>query len=413
MSAIMRAKCKSDKAKLGKEMTMKQDVSISINAITEQIRYKIINYGSMWVTATQALLCLTVGYYVGIDSRSASPEYFPELAYSIVLLFFACIVFSWAKRSQHRDILLAFGALFTSGCAIFLTHITNAVFLAPDDGKKILLISFLIMLMSWNASRLVLGIGTLPIVLFYTYLTSTHPDVALVDIVISSAKFPILLIVFYSTVRKFFEFVEEKLSDKIKGIHRLEKNSHLDELTRIKNRKGFNSDLNLAIDTARRSDSKLAIAILDIDFFKQYNDTKGHPAGDLCLKTVAATLRSQCRRSIDSVCRIGGEEFALIMPATSANQAASVADNIRMALSKTRIQHPKSTISDYVTVSIGIAEFGAKDDFESLYQRADKAMYKAKVGGRDQSIICFEECALCNSDLQTNANVDALGLSGK
>ena len=174
MSAIMRAKCKSDKAKLGKEMTMKQDVSISINAITEQIRYKIINYGSMWVTATQALLCLTVGYYVGIDSRSASPEYFPELAYSIVLLFFACIVFSWAKRSQHRDILLAFGALFTSGCAILLTHITNAVFLAPDDGKKILLISFLIMLMSWNASRLVLGIGTLPIVLFYTYLTSTN-----------------------------------------------------------------------------------------------------------------------------------------------------------------------------------------------------------------------------------------------
>lgn len=62
---------------------------------------------------------------------------------------------------------------------------------------------------------------------------------------------------------------------------------------------------------------------------------------------------------------------------------------------------------------VGIAEFGAKDDFESLYQRADKAMYKAKVGGRDQSIICFEECALCNSDLQTNANVDALGLSGK
>jgi hypothetical protein len=75
----MRAKCKSAKAKLGKEMTMKQDVSISINAITEQIRYKIINYGSMWVVATQALLCFTVCYYVGIDSRSASPEYFPEL----------------------------------------------------------------------------------------------------------------------------------------------------------------------------------------------------------------------------------------------------------------------------------------------------------------------------------------------
>ena len=140
---------------------MKQDVSISINAITEQSDTKLS------ITARCGLLrpkrcCVsrlaTMWVLIlGVHHRNISPE----LVYSIVLLFFACIVLSWAKRSQHRDILFAFGALFTSGCAILLTHITNAAFLAPDDGKKILLISFLIMLMSWNASRLVLGIGTL------------------------------------------------------------------------------------------------------------------------------------------------------------------------------------------------------------------------------------------------------------
>lgn len=274
--------------------------------------------------------------------------------------------------------------------------------------KKILLISFLIMLMSWNASRTVLAIGTVPIVCFYTYLTSIQPGVVLVDIVISSSKFPVLLIVFYSTVHKFFEFVEDKLLEKINKIHNLERNSHLDELTRIKNRKGFNADLSAAIETARRTKSELAIAILDIDFFKQYNDSKGHPAGDLCLKSVAAILRSQCRRSIDSVCRIGGEEFALILPATSAKHAANVANNIRTTLAKTRILHSKSSISDYVTVSIGIAEFGANDDFESLYQRADKAMYKAKVAGRDQHIICLEDCALCSSNAQVDTDHDEI-----
>lgn len=377
---------------------MKQNVDISIKTISEQIRYKLINYGFMWVIATQALLSLTVGYYVGFDPRSMAPEYFSTLSLSVAFLFLTFVAFFFSKRVSHRYPLIAIGALFISVNAILLAHITASAFLSPDDGKKILLISFLIMLMSWNASKLVLAIGILPIVAFYTYLTSMEPRVELIDLLISSSKFPILTIVFYATVKKFFEFAEDKLIEKVETIQKLEKNSNLDELTRVKNRKGFNTDLRKAIETAKRSQSDLAIAIIDIDFFKQYNDSKGHPAGDLCLKSVAAILRSQCQRSIDSVCRIGGEEFALVMPATSAKQASRVVDNIRTALAKARIQHPKSSISEYVTVSIGIAEFGAKDDFESLYQRADKAMYKAKIAGRDQYVVCLEECEYCRSN---------------
>ena len=383
---------------------MNQDVEISIKTISEQIRYKIINHGFMWVIGTQALLCLTVGYYVGFDPRSMVPEYFSTLLVSVMLLCFTCLVFFLSKRTNYRKPLIALSALLASMSAILLAHITTSAFLAPDDGKKILLISFLVMLMSWNASKLVLAMGTLPIVAFYTYLASIDPRAELIDVLISSSKFPILMIVFYSTVKKFFEFIEEKLIEKIDKIQKLEKHSNLDELTRVKNRRGFNSDLRKAIDTAKRSQSELAVAILDIDFFKQYNDSKGHPAGDLCLKSVASILRSQCQRSIDSVCRIGGEEFALIMPATSANQAAIVIEKIRTTLAKARIEHPKSSISEYVTVSIGIAEFEEADDFESLYQRADKAMYKAKIAGRDQYIVCVEKCEHC----QSNAGVKTL-----
>lgn len=389
---------------------MNQDVEISIKTISEQIRYKIINYGFMWVIGTQALMCLTVGYYVGLDPRSLVPEQFSAMLLSVTLIFLTCFAFFLSKRTSYRKPLLAIGAMLASMSAILLAHITASAFLAPDDGKKILLISFLIMLMSWNASRLILTMGALPIVAFYTYLTSIDPRAELIDVLISSSKFPLLMIVFYSTVKKFFEFVEEKFIEKVEKIQKLEKSSNLDELTRVRNRRGFNLDLRKAIDAAKRSQSELAVAILDIDFFKQYNDSKGHPAGDLCLKNVAAILRSQCQRSIDSVCRIGGEEFALIMPATTANQASIVADKIRKTLAKARIEHPKSSISEYVTVSIGIAEFGENDDFESLYQRADKAMYKAKIAGRDQHIVCLEDCALCNSGFKTETTQASLSL---
>ena len=377
---------------------MKESVDISIKVISEQIRSKIIDYGFMWVIATQLLFSFTVGYYVGFDSRSVSPEHFSTLTLSSTFLFFSYITFFFSKNVRYRYILLSIGALFVSINAILLADIATFAFLSPDSGKKILLISFLIMLMSWNASKLILAMGTLPIIAFYTYLTSISPQIEPVDLFISTSKFPILMVVFYSTVRKFFEFVEEKIVEKMDKIHKLEKISKLDELTRIKNRKGFNSDLRKAIDTAKRTRTGLAVVILDIDFFKQYNDTKGHPAGDLCLKSVAAVLRSQCQRSIDSVCRIGGEEFALVMPATSAKQAENVVGNIRTALEKAYIIHPKSSISEQVTVSIGIAEFRKGDDFESLYQRADRAMYKAKVAGRDQYVVCFEDCGQCRTN---------------
>ncbi|CAK2052989.1 GGDEF domain-containing protein [Vibrio crassostreae] len=386
---------------------MKQEVDISIKSISDKIRYKIVDYGSIWVISTQVLLCSAVGYYLVIDPRSMSPEHFPSLILSLLLLFFACVFVFLSRKIKYRGSLLGTAALFISASSILLAHIITIAYASPDDGKKILLVSFLIMLMSWNSSRYVLAIGTLPVVAFHIYLTSMTPMVELIDIVISGMKFPILLVVFYATMRRLFEFVEDKFLETMSKIQRLERNSHLDELTRIKNRKGFNSELKKAIDNARRSHSELSIAIIDIDFFKQYNDSKGHPAGDLCLKNVAAILRSQCQRSIDNVCRIGGEEFALIMPVTSAEQAICVVQNIQMALAKICIKHPKSSISDHVTVSIGIAEFGPKDDFESIYQRADKAMYKAKVAGRDQYVVCLEECTLCRSNEQMKT-VDAI-----
>lgn len=382
---------------------MKQDVNISIQSISDQIRYKIVDYGSMWVLLTHILLCFAVGYYIVFDSRSVSPEYLSNLIVSSGLVLGACVVCYISKETKYRYTLLGFAALLVSTSSIVLAHIITEAYLSSDDGQKILLISFLVMLMSWNASRIVLAIGTLPVVSFSVYLTSVEPKVELVDVVMSGVKFPMLLIVFYATARKFFELFEERFLEKITTIQKLEKNSHLDELTRVKNRKGFNLELKKALDGAKRAQSDLSIAIIDIDFFKQYNDSKGHPAGDLCLKSVAAILRNQCQRSIDSVCRIGGEEFALIMPATSAKQAVNVVHKIQSALKKADIKHPKSSISSNVTVSIGIAEFGIEDDFDSIYQRADKAMYQAKVAGRNQHITCIENCTLCRSNAKNES----------
>jgi diguanylate cyclase (GGDEF)-like protein len=204
-----------------------------------------------------------------------------------------------------------------------------------------------------------------------------------------------LLLVFYFTVHDFIGSTEKILLDKIKIIERLERNSYLDDLTRISNRKGFSDGLRREIKTALRFDTPMSLIILDIDFFKQYNDALGHPAGDLCLKNVAEILTSECMHSTDIVARIGGEEFAIIMLGQNLEQSKVVGENIKKAFKRARIKHPDSTVSDYLTISAGIAELDCYDDFDFFYERADKAMYKAKLAGRNRYEVCEMPCPVC------------------
>jgi diguanylate cyclase (GGDEF)-like protein len=128
------------------------------------------------------------------------------------------------------------------------------------------------------------------------------------------------------------------------------------------------------------------LILLDVDFFKRYNDAYGHLAGDDCLRQVAGAIKSVVRRPADLVARYGGEEFAIILPNTDIQGAVCVAQTMRQAVSNLAIPHSQSKVCGYVTVSLGVAGTVANLELspQHLINAADAALYAAKKEGRDR-----------------------------
>ncbi|WP_413163439.1 diguanylate cyclase domain-containing protein [Capilliphycus salinus ALCB114379] len=163
-----------------------------------------------------------------------------------------------------------------------------------------------------------------------------------------------------------------------------------DNLTKISNRRAFDVYLEQEWKRARREELPLALIMIDIDYFKRYNDHYGHEAGDRCLYTVAQTIRQAVKRPSDFVARYGGEEFAVILPNTETEGAQTVANTIQNAIHDLKLPHDQSPISSWITLSIGISvKIPTSENFTQLIQTADHALYQAKNQGRDRIRVFF------------------------
>lgn len=158
-----------------------------------------------------------------------------------------------------------------------------------------------------------------------------------------------------------------------------------DELTGLANRRYFDARLRRAFRSAQREQQPLAVVMIDVDQFKQYNDLYGHVEGDYCLQRVADALRLAARRPEDFVARYGGEEMAMVLPQTDAAGAELVAEAARLAVVNLRILHAGSSLGA-VSVSLGVAAWTpmAQDTPEQLLRAADAALYQAKHQGRNK-----------------------------
>ncbi len=162
--------------------------------------------------------------------------------------------------------------------------------------------------------------------------------------------------------------------------------SNVDGLTGVANRRHFDAFLEQEWRRCVRGSLGMAVIMLDIDYFKLYNDHFGHGAGDDCLKAVASALDGELLRSTDLLARYGGEEFAAILPQVERFGAERVAERMRSAIESLSIAHPKSGVADHVTISLGCASiFPTRGgDPTPLLQTADKMLYAAKKAGRNQ-----------------------------
>jgi len=220
-------------------------------------------------------------------------------------------------------------------------------------------------------------------------------NLQLVTVIIIIAS--ILSIVVVMRIRKIqlelarsYADLEIKIAERTKELSELnmtlKNSSEHDELTGIYNRRKFNSFLYEEYSQIMRSGGYFSLAMIDIDYFKSYNDNYGHQKGDECLSTVASIILKSLTRSSDFVARYGGEEFVLILPSTKLEGAIKMCECIRQNIHDEKIQHNHSKISAFLTLSIGVTTYHASDSLnkKEIINIADELLYQAKANGRNR-----------------------------
>jgi diguanylate cyclase (GGDEF)-like protein len=208
-------------------------------------------------------------------------------------------------------------------------------------------------------------------------------EVGAIDYVTKPIHWPVLR----QRVRRLLR--EVKLSQQLEQAHQeLQQLACLDSLTQIANRRRFDAYLDQEWKRMVRDKTPLSIILCDIDFFKAYNDTYGHQAGDHCLQQIARAISLAAKRPADLVARYGGEELAVTLPNTAAEAALRVAEEIRSNIKALEITHANAQTSNHVTLSIGVASTVPSHESspELLIAAADQALYQAKNQGRDQIV---------------------------
>lgn len=173
----------------------------------------------------------------------------------------------------------------------------------------------------------------------------------------------------------------EKMNKQLIEVNlKLEKLSLTDSLTGISNRFAFDREIKAEWDRCKRHSFPLSLLMIDVDFFKAFNDNYGHQTGDECIKKITGVLSTCARRSSDMAARYGGEEFVIIFPYTKKEQAIRLAESVRKSVEELSIPHEFSSVSKYVTISIGVNTVVPCEEssIEEFIRNVDKALYKAK-----------------------------------
>jgi two-component system chemotaxis family response regulator WspR len=216
------------------------------------------------------------------------------------------------------------------------------------------------------------------------YLVKLPDQIELIARIRAHAKNYIL-----QTERDAAFFALREMKKQLEASNRkLQQLSMLDGLTGIANRRHFDNTMESALSNATNKQSPLSLILIDIDYFKRFNDSYGHQGGDDCLIKVATTLSRACNHADDLAARYGGEEFVILLPDTNEDQAYAVAERLRKAIQDMNIEHKASDVARYVTLSMGISTVqpGENIKAQQLIEQADKALYKAKESGRNKSV---------------------------
>ena len=318
------------------------------------------------------LMLLGAASLIGLLCCLATIVFAVSLPYRRVITYAYLAIYGFCALGYIQVDLIADGA------------ITNFIFYCGVVGA--------IMLLSWKEYV----VFVLPVAAFSVYCISTLGIQRLGGVLDQSQLVVWIALVllfisqklYYADLRAFLELEQSSAAhNRLVDLNEhLERISETDPLTQINNRRALDRHSGQLWNHCLRQREYITVMILDIDYFKAYNDTFGHPQGDVCLQTVAGLLRQELRRSFDILARYGGEEFAVVLGFQNPAQAITQAERLRMCIERHQMETADKTVSPYVTISIGLATMVAQDNFDlaSMYSWADQCLYAAKNAGRNR-----------------------------
>lgn len=360
----------------------------SLNTRIENATYKNLRIGFMWASKISliTLLLVTIVIWVDFIDTKHSSLLLTTTTFGIqgLLFGFGWLFFTRNKTLQHYKIISSvYAFLFGTtwgGAILNLNNLGHTYVIVEIVGNLL----FLVVLLGFYTYRVAVYLATIPILAFTTWYSIEDPRF---DLLFAFTKLAITIIIIESGRRLLFKWFTTRIKQEHDNKHLLKQLSLLsftDQLTQVNNRRFFDFAINKQIINAKHYHQPLSIILIDIDYFKYFNDTLGHVKGDMCLNSVATTISNSLLRNNDTVSRYGGEEFVVLLPNTDTNGARCVAHRIQQNLSTLAIIHPCSDISQYVTVSQGIATLEDNQLPSQLIDVADNYLYKAKELGRDQ-----------------------------
>lgn len=362
-----------------------QQYNIKSQHIIEMIQIKNLQIGLNWLFFSTLVIQLIFFFHVMNDISNVSSEVnsFKTVHFSVLICALLVFVLYKIKCTGNeyyiQYVLIAFYIIIWALTAYGIELIWHA----NDSARQLLFLAGISLAIGAYSRLILLFISLLIIFFLYAHFTIVINENWPIRYSISLIKFPVLIFACVFTLRWWLAFGINEYVNNINLTKNLEDQLTIDELTQVTNRRGFNQNFLYAVNTTQRFTLPLSLIILDIDYFKKFNDSLGHQAGDQCLINVAQCINSLVNRSTDTFARIGGEEFGLILPGCTSKQAANFAKLIKESLEVFAIEHPNSEVSELVTVSIGIAEYDQEETQESFFERADQALYRAKSIGRN------------------------------
>jgi diguanylate cyclase (GGDEF)-like protein len=369
-------------------------IALNSNQYKHQLKIETQNilqqgiFWAMYMTLFLAVVVILNIYFFAHDLYNIK-DILPELApvTVLVVVFFVIKLLAWNDVTSQQSYTFLI-LLVVAWC--YLLYSLVQLSSKPLPGIELLAdILALVFVFALLPNRKVMLLAVLPFLLFSCfYRLNEYPDAPVFPLI----KFVCVLAIIMSGQKIISGwFVKAVIQDfeKQKLLKQFKRLALIDGLTNISNRRHFDEILAQELRASERNNHALSIILLDIDFFKRLNDTLGHQAGDDQLVKVAEIISAAVSRPRDLVARYGGEEFVIALPNTDLLGATRVAEKVKSLLAEAELIHPCSDVSEWVTLSQGIAQWEQGMSKDNLVKMADRMLYRAKSAGRNT--VCSDE----------------------